>query len=71
MCIRDRNNTEGHAWNSVKLNDTFYLLDFSNTVYAYKDGKFAGHKPYFIYMNPTDYSKFIKGEKIAAGKDYN
>ena len=66
-----RNNTEGHAWNSVKLNDTFYLLDFSNTVYAYKDGKFAGHKPYFISMNPTDYSKFIKGEKIAAGKDYH
>ena len=51
---------EGHCWNSVFDNkNNMLLMDFSNSVYSYKDGKFDSRKPYYSEIGLKEYSESI------------
>lgn len=48
--------TEGHCWNSVYDKDgNILIVDFSNTVYSYKDGQFFKREPYAYAVSSSDY----------------
>lgn len=51
-----RGNTEGHCWNSITdSNGNIMIIDYSNTVYSYKNGNFLGHIPYSAYVSEKEY----------------
>ncbi len=51
-----RGQNEGHCWNSIYDKDgNILIIDFSNTVYSYKDGQFFRREPYAYAVSSTDY----------------
>lgn len=51
-----RNATDGHCWNAIAdSNGNLLLIDYSNTVYSYKNGKFFKREPYSYVVNHADY----------------
>lgn len=51
-----RGQNEGHCWNSIYDKDgNILIIDFSNTVFSYKDGKFIGIEPYANSVSSADY----------------
>ena len=51
-----RGQNEGHCWNSIYDKDgNILIIDFSNTVYSYKDGKFFKREPYSYALSSIDY----------------
>lgn len=51
-----RGQNEGHCWNSIYDKDgNVLIIDFSNTVYSYKDGQFFKREPYAYTVSGVDY----------------
>lgn len=51
-----RGQNEGHCWNSIYDKDgNILIIDFSNTVYSYKDGQFFRREPYAYAVSSADY----------------
>ena len=47
---------EGHSWNSIRdKDDNIFIMDYSNTVYSYQDGKFVGRRPYSHAISGAEY----------------
>lgn len=47
-----RGEREGHAWNAlIDKNNNLCLMDFSNTVSLYKNGKAIGKSPYYCFVS--------------------
>ena len=71
---------EGHCWNSVCDDDgNVLIVDFSNVVYSYQNGKIQKREPYFSLIEKDDYEKsngllelpdyhYENGEKVLDGK---
>ncbi len=66
-----REKTEAHAFNLVKIGDKDYLIDFSNTVHKYMDGKFVGRQPYYVILDQNNKDAFLSGKKIVESIDYH
>ena len=66
-----RDKTEAHAFNLVKIGDKDYLIDFSNTVHKYTDGKFVGRQPYYVILDQNNKDAFLSGKKIIESIDYH
>ena len=66
-----RDKTEAHAFNLVKIGDKDYLIDFSNTVHKYADGKFVGRQPYYVILDQNNKDAFLSGKKIVESIDYH
>ncbi len=51
-----RGHNEGHCWNSIYDKDgNILIIDFSNTVYSYKDGKVFKREPYSYAVSSASY----------------
>ena len=47
---------EGHCWNSIRdKDDNIQIIDYSNTVYSYQDGKFNRRVPYNYPISSAEY----------------
>lgn len=63
---------EGHCWNSILDNENnMLLMDFSNSVYSYKDGKFDSRKPYYCEISLKEYSESINGGPDIESPDFH
>lgn len=61
---------DNHAWNTVKLNDQYFIMDFSNIVYDYSNETTPTREPYFIKLNQEDYEDYLQGNKSIEGPSY-
>ena len=68
---KSRGVAEGHAYNLASVDGKNYLLDFSNTVYVYKDGKTVGKRPYYTTVSDEDKEAFLSGDKVVEAIDYH
>lgn len=64
-----KGNTEGHCWNSITdSNGNIMIIDYSNTVYSYRDGIFLEHIPYSAYVSEKEY---LANDGIIEMPDYH
>ena len=68
---KSRGVAEEHAYNLVSIDGKNCLLDFSNTVYDYKDGKMIGRRPYFVALSDEDKRVFLSGDKVVEAIDFH
>lgn len=51
-----RGQNEGHCWNAIyDKDDNILIVDYSNTVYSFKDGQFVKKEPYSYAVSNVDY----------------
>ena len=51
-----RGQREGHSWNVIyDKNGNMLVVDYSNTVYSYKNGQFIGREPYACSLSKETY----------------
>lgn len=68
---KSRGVAEEHAYNLVSIDGKNSLLDFSNTVYDYKDGKMVGRRPYSVALSDEDKRVFLSGDKVIEATDFH
>lgn len=64
-----RGQNEGHCWNSIyDMAGNILIIDFSNTVYSYKNGQFYRREPYYYAVSSADY---IAQDRLLEMPDYH
>lgn len=60
---------EGHSWNSIRdKDDNILIIDYSNTVYSYKNGVFKERIP---YSNSISGAEYLAHDGIIEMPDFN
>lgn len=60
---------EGHSWNSIRdKDDNILIIDYSNTVYSYKNGVFKERIP---YSNSISGAEYLAHDEIIEMPDFN
>ena len=66
-CI-SRGKSEGHSWNTIKDQyGNILVIDYSNTVHVFKEGKFAGRVPYYGVESKDEFERL---EGLIEAEDY-
>lgn len=64
-----RNQNEGHCWNSIYDKDgNILIIDYSNTVFSYKNGQFIGREP---YANAISNANYLAQDGLLEMPDYH
>ena len=67
-----RGNTEAHCWNSIlDYKNNVLLMDFSNSVYSYKNGRIEGKKPYYFQISKEEFDRSIHGGPPMESTDFH
>lgn len=67
-----KGHSEGHCWNTIlDENNNALLIDFSNTVYSYKNGTFNKRIPYSFEINFIDFFEILDKGNAMESKNYH
>lgn len=66
-----RGKTEGHAWNVIRYDNGYLLIDFSNTVHEIENGNVVGRKPFSFNLSIQDFEEYKSGKKNLIARDFH
>ncbi len=66
-----RGKVEGHAWNIIRYDDGYLLIDFSNTAHEIENGNVIGRKPFSFSVSIQDFEEYKSGEKDLIARDFH
>lgn len=59
-----RGKKEGHAWNVIRYDNGYLLIDFSNTAHEIENGSVIGRRPFSFSLSIQDFEEYKSGKKI-------
>lgn len=62
---------EGHAWNIIRYNDGYLLIDFSNTAHEIENGNVIGRKPFSFSLSIQDFEEYKSGKKNLIAREFH
>ena len=66
-----RGKAEGHAWNIIRYNDGYLLIDFSNTAHEIENGNVIGRKPFSFSLSIQDFEEYKSGKKNLIAREFH